>query len=1290
MVNPHRTRKKRSFFFAAFFPAAGLSLAFLALAYLLPSSPSPRYFQKSLEILRKQSGTVRKEYADLISALQEKRKNILAAPFPETPEEIFRLFRNLGLKPETEGVAYYPAPGRLSLWRGRAVDFELPPDGTTAVVRHKASIYLVLPVKVRDKDRVVFFRLLSFVPQFKTPYLEEYHFLSPQLKENCTIDYWDYREDVSGYENIFARHADEYIGQPRLQNEIQTIFFPLRNEQNKITITVNISSASFLASLSSRRERWLLAFYLLLGLALVFFIIDRGKAFLASDRKTSGRAALLVLALAGLRAVLLPISRLEALQTLRVFSPAKAATRLFGSLSQSPADIFLTSFVFFLVAGCLAVYSAGLFRKARLSVPPAFAALIAVGLFVLALLFSSGFLHVVSRLVSNSNVNLLSFSPDGSFILLHLSLLFIFSSDLILAGLAIKSAVGFLPRRGPALLAFLVVAVAFYLALPASLTHASLFEALTFAVLLSFLVLSSPVPDFLRKKESLAVLLVLAALCLYVSLHRNISARERQLVQNFLRDTAVSQEDWADFLARQILPEIDGKKDALLAFFKKPLDRDLARSFWAGSLLAKFNWHSSLEILDPEGKILSRFSLNIPTLSRPVIDPEPSPRWTLSRVTVPFLGKEKDFLLGYRDWMGDKASLGRIVITLSLDPETLPFLYSANPYYEILRTSSLPSLNQIAFQFVLFDAKGKLLFNPNKISSGLPTGLLEKLAGEGDSTWTGFRDKNKSYDAFCFRLNSRIYVLLLPRRNLIAWSIQFLKLFFLESLFLLVLAGLPGLLVRRKAWKDFLWSFSNRVYASFISITLISLLLFGFFAQNFFTRSFTQRFIEETEVHANFARNIMEDFIYLELQENPDLTSPPEDLVLWISSAISNDVNLYRDGRLVSSSRGEFFDSGLLPELIDGDIYYTLLYENKPFSTGRQKIGRYSFQTLTVPYRFLDSQLLISLPFPFEQQEISRAAQDLLEFLVFVSVFFIAFIIIFARGLGRMIVTPVRKLLFATREVSLGNLEISIDHASQDEMKTLIDGFNAMVKSLKRHQQDLTEMSRKVAWAEMARKVAHEIKNPLTPIQLSAEHLLKVYADRKGNFEEALKESASYIISEVENLRKIAQEFLEISKDTTLRRDRFDLLEMIKETISPYQKMIAERITFHEHYLGADFHLDGDKSKVRIALRNIIINAIEAIRKQGRIDIHLAAAENDLILEIADTGSGMSREVLDRIFELHFSTKEVGTGLGLPIAKKIIEDHGGSIDVWSEPRKGTRVTIRLPRNSKLPDEAAVE
>ncbi len=155
------------------------------------------------------------------------------------------------------------------------------------------------------------------------------------------------------------------------------------------------------------------------------------------------------------------------------------------------------------------------------------------------------------------------------------------------------------------------------------------------------------------------------------------------------------------------------------------------------------------------------------------------------------------------------------------------------------------------------------------------------------------------------------------------------------------------------------------------------------------------------------------------------------------------------------------------------------------------------------------------------------------------------------------------KLLAGTREVSLGNLEIAIEHRSQDEMKTLVDGFNAMIKDLKSHQQELAELSKKVAWAEMARKVAHEIKNPLTPIQLSAEHILRVYEDKRGDFEKALQESVSYIISEVENLRRIAQEFLETRPGHfDPARSRLTCGTSPRGRSSPTAELLAERIRF--------------------------------------------------------------------------------------------------------------------------------
>jgi nitrogen fixation/metabolism regulation signal transduction histidine kinase len=422
----------------------------------------------------------------------------------------------------------------------------------------------------------------------------------------------------------------------------------------------------------------------------------------------------------------------------------------------------------------------------------------------------------------------------------------------------------------------------------------------------------------------------------------------------------------------------------------------------------------------------------------------------------------------------------------------------------------------------------------------------------------------------------------------------------------------------------------------------------------------------------------MDDFIYLQQQERAEVPTPPEDLVLWISTTISNDVNLYEEGRLVSSSRGEFFDAGLLPGLIDGEIYYKIQFENNPFYTQERNIGRFSFQTLNIPYAALGGRrLMISLPFPFEQQEISTATQELIEFFLFISVFFIATVLVLARGIGTMIVTPIHKLLAGTKEASLGNLDFAIEYKAQDEMKTLIDGFNAMIKNLKDHQQELADLGKKAAWAGMARKVAHEIKNPLTPIQLSAEHLLRVYKDKKGDFNEALKESTSYIISEVDNLRRIAQDFLEISKETVLQMEPFSFDDLVRETVAPYKKLLAERIRFHESFEGEDFRFEGDRAKLKIALRNILTNAIESIHGKGEIRVRLSHQPDGLSVRIEDTGEGIEKDIMDRIFEPYFSTKDVGTGLGLPIAKKIVEDHKGSIEIASEPKKGTKITIRF-------------
>ena len=171
----------------------------------------------------------------------------------------------------------------------------------------------------------------------------------------CAIDYWSFREDVSGFERIFSKHGDEFAGEPRRANEIQTLYFPLRGPDKRILATVTLSSPSLTERLTTFREDMLLGFFvLLIGalLILLFGLLSSPRLF---HKRSPGAILSVVLLAAGLRALFFPLSRLERVQSLSVFSPAGAGFFSIGGLTRSPADIFLTSAAMVLAFGCLMI-----------------------------------------------------------------------------------------------------------------------------------------------------------------------------------------------------------------------------------------------------------------------------------------------------------------------------------------------------------------------------------------------------------------------------------------------------------------------------------------------------------------------------------------------------------------------------------------------------------------------------------------------------------------------------------------------------------------------------------------------------------------------------------------------------------------------------------------------------------------------------------------------------------------------------------------------------------------------
>ncbi|HPW19104.1 MAG TPA: histidine kinase dimerization/phospho-acceptor domain-containing protein, partial [Candidatus Aminicenantes bacterium] len=907
--------------------------------------------------------------------------------------------------------------------------------------------------------------------------------------------------------------------------------------------TVTLASPSLTSRLTVAREDLrlvLLAALLVSGLAALAFLwsspgFRRGLdpfSFLAG-------AALLV----ALRIAALSLGQLERIQAFRLFRPDAAGFVSWRGLTQSPADIFLTALTLLGLAVSLAVSVRGPRRgeAARLSTLGRVLAGVAAGGLAGAAVLAV--FEVVRKVVFNSNLSLLRWDFDVSRLALQLGLMLALAA--VLVALSVVFRLTFRdPRRD--LLSGLAGALAASAAVLAGKNPSFLFAPLSVA-LIAWVFAIGVVPGLARRREVWFAGLVLSALWLVRSVDDLSVLRTRAVLETTVAHTILTQEAWGHFLIEESLPGLDRSEAQIVAFLKDPRDPEsFAHALWERSPAAKSNWYSSLELRDAEGNTLSRFALNVPKVLGGPPELDPAGDWTIVPYALAFIGKEKDYLVGYKDYIEDGVNLGRLLLYVSLDPEMLPFLYSANPYFEVLRTDSLPSLGQIDFGCAIYGLDGRLLFNPGKLTAALPAGDLDRLRASPDPFWSAFLERGAVCDAYLFRAGDRCYSLYAPRKSLKTQAVDFLRVFFLGLAAALIAAAVAGFSSGRAAVRNPLRSFSNRVYAAFLALVLVPLLLYTVFTRNLFASLFAERFVEDSAVHASYARGLLEAFLIIQGVEYSPYLAPSEDLALWISSTLSNDVILYDDAVYLASSRGEFFSSGLLPDVLDGEAYRALTAGRRPFFVQRTRLGGYSFQTLTVPCEFENTTLFISLPFPFEREQLVRATREIVEFLALLAAFFLVLVVLFSRGIRSMIIVPVRKLLAGTREVGLGNLEVTIEHRSRDEMMTLIDGFNAMIRNLKAHERELAEMSKKVAWAEMARKVAHEIRNPLTPIQLSAEHVLKVCEDKRGDLDQALKESMSYIIGEVENLRRIATEFMEIARDTSIRKDALDLRALLE------------------------------------------------------------------------------------------------------------------------------------------------
>jgi two-component system, NtrC family, nitrogen regulation sensor histidine kinase NtrY len=282
---------------------------------------------------------------------------------------------------------------------------------------------------------------------------------------------------------------------------------------------------------------------------------------------------------------------------------------------------------------------------------------------------------------------------------------------------------------------------------------------------------------------------------------------------------------------------------------------------------------------------------------------------------------------------------------------------------------------------------------------------------------------------------------------------------------------------------------------------------------------------------------------------------------------------------------------------------------------------------------------------------------------------------------------PIEQLAGAAQSVAGGNWDTRVQVNGHDEVAQLASSFNQMTTELLAQKERLVQAERVAAWRELARRLAHELKNPLFPLQLTVENLIRARTQSPEQFEEVFHESSQTLLTELGNLKGIIGRFSEFSKMPQPQLQRVNVNHVLRGVVQLFQAQlkVPEKSAI-ECRLEVDESLGpiaADPELLHRAISNLVLNAMDAMPQGGKLTLLSHREPQKVVIEVADTGTGLTPEECARIFTPYYTSKQHGSGLGLAIVQSVISDHGGTITVRSQPGKGTAFVIELPERPEL-------
>ncbi|MCF8331501.1 MAG: GHKL domain-containing protein [Bacteroidales bacterium] len=490
------------------------------------------------------------------------------------------------------------------------------------------------------------------------------------------------------------------------------------------------------------------------------------------------------------------------------------------------------------------------------------------------------------------------------------------------------------------------------------------------------------------------------------------------------------------------------------------------------------------------------------------------------------------------------------------------------------------------------------------------------------------------------------------------------------------------IIIKPDILKRFHNNFKVRLQFVLFSVVLISFILIGVLSVNYL-KEINQK--KNTKLLKEKSHSILIEVEHklLDVAEiDSSMYTYVNDLMFKFASVFFTDINMYNtQGMLIATSRPEIYEKGLVSRQMNSEILYKLRSQEQTVILHKEKLGELEYSSAYMPFRNQENKVIayLNIPYYAKQSELEEEITDFLATFINIYVILLAIALALALLLTGYITRPLNLIKEQMRKVKLGASNEKILWKNSDEIGELIKEYNKMIDELERSTDLLMRSQRESAWREMAKQVAHEIKNPLTPMKLNVQMLKRTWDPNDPDWKNKLNKVTNSLIEQIDNLASIASEFSDFAKMPVSRPEIVDLNEVITHSIELYSNYEDIRIFLENNV--SDTRVKADFKHLTRVFNNILDNAVNSIPKEktGRIDVKINQKTDSLIVSIKDNGRGIPVEMKGKIFSPSFTTKSSGMGLGLTMVKSIVNNAGGRIWFDSIENEGTTFYVELPQ-----------